>query len=147
MVREALLALLPLFHAGPAPAPSSLDGDWTGLINGGGSAYYVGVTVIAGGSAIVHYSAPYNCDGTWHELSSSGNTYTYRETIVHQDPLSQKCADGNTIVVSLGPANDSARYDAATYSSTPRGGAGSNAATGPLQSATASDPPGWNAPP
>ncbi len=140
MLPEVLLAAFIFFHNGPAPAPAPLDGDWTGHITGSAASFDVGVTVIAGGSAVVHYAAPYNCDGTWHELSHEGNVYTYRETILYQYFLGQTCPDGNTIVMTLNPANSTVQYSATTsHSSSP--------ATGQLENVTASDPPGWNAPP
>lgn len=141
MMMQAILAAVLFFHAGPAPAPSALDGDWSGEINGSAVTSYVGITVIAGGSAVVHYSAPYNCDGTWHELSHQGNVFTYRETILYQYALgpAEKCPDQNTVVMTLSPGTNSAQFS----SSTRGGGTG---LSGQLENVTAPDPPGWNAP-
>jgi hypothetical protein len=136
-----LLGAFLFFHAGPAPAASPLDGAWAGQIGGSAGPSYVGITVIAGGSAIVHYSSPYNCDGTWHELSQQGNVYTYRETILYQYSLfpGPQCPDQDTIVMTLAPATNSVQYASST-----RGASG--VLSGQLDNVTAPDPPGWNAP-
>jgi len=141
---QVLLGAMLFFHAGAPPAPAPLDGDWAGQINGTSGISYVGVTVIAGGSAIVHYSSPYDCDGTWHELSQQGNVYTYRETIVYDYkslfPQAMGCPDGDTIVMTLSPATNSVQY-----ASSGRGASG--ALSGSLDNVNTPDPPGWNAPP
>jgi hypothetical protein len=134
------LATLLFFHPGPPPAPAPLDGDWAGAAGGSGGAFTMSVTVIAGGSAIVHYAAPYNCDGTWHLLSQEGNVYTYRETIVYQYSLgpATKCSDQDTVVMTLDPARNTVQYSAS-----PRGANGTSASSGVLENVTAPDPPGW----
>jgi hypothetical protein len=116
MLSEVVLAaLLPFFHHGPAPQAMPIDGAWGGPISGM-TATYVGVTVLPGGSALVHYSGPIECDGTWHELSHAGNTWTYRETIVYQYqsvyPPAPACPDSNTVSVTLSGDGASVQFSA-----------------------------------
>lgn len=140
-----LLGAFLFFHAGPPPAPSPLDGEWAGQVSGSSGSYYVGLTVRPGGSAIVHYSGPLDCDGTWHEVSHEGNVYTYRETIVYDYksvfPQAVGCANGATIVMNLAAQGGTVAYSAS--------GSGSGGASGQLSSVTPPEtlPPEFQAAP